>query len=342
MTDTLLRQVALVSESKRVTPSDLTKVSAALQKQATRDLVQFWNVKATVDAFPQLEDVPVGYWPIIVMDDIHESGAAGIHLDKNGEPFALVTASDRTDGWSLTTSHELVEMLVDPFGNRLVAGDSPKADQGRAQFLLEACDPSEDAKFAYTVNGILVSDFYSVRFFDPVAAPGVRYSFTGAIQHPRQVLQGGYLSWLDVASDTWWQETWFGGNKPAFRSLGRLSAQDGSLRSQIDRRTSRDTTQAVSGGIRAANAAGLPVMATDEASTSRASGLRRQIEDMVRSGAGRGDDAGQAAEADAAENPEAWLSAKGRRSSGQRANGPAGNGLRMAPSVLSGWSGASH
>ena len=110
--------------------------------------------------FRRLEDLPIGYWPIVIMDDIHESGAAGIHLDRNGQPFALVTASDRLDVWSLTCSHELIEMLVDPFGNRLVAGDSPKADQGRAQFLVEACDPSEDAQFAYTVNGVVVSDFY--------------------------------------------------------------------------------------------------------------------------------------------------------------------------------------
>jgi hypothetical protein len=138
MTDMLLRQLALVSESAQVRASDLTQVSAALQKQATRDLVQFWNVKATVDAFPRLEDVPLGYWPIIVMDDIGFD-AAGIHLDKNGQPFALVTASAQRDVWSLTASHEMIEMLVDPFGNRLVAGDSPKPDQGRVQFLVEAC-----------------------------------------------------------------------------------------------------------------------------------------------------------------------------------------------------------
>jgi len=60
MTDVLLRQVALVSESSRISTSDLASVSAALQKQASRDLVQFWDVKATVDAFPRLEDIPVG------------------------------------------------------------------------------------------------------------------------------------------------------------------------------------------------------------------------------------------------------------------------------------------
>ncbi|HEY0353357.1 MAG TPA: hypothetical protein VGC68_06985 [Enterovirga sp.] len=342
----LLRQVGLVSESKRVKPSQLTNVSAALQKQATHDLVQFWNVKATVDAFARLEDLPIGYWPIVIMDDIHESGAAGIHLDRNGQPFALVTASDRLDVWSLTCSHELIEMLVDPFGNRLVAGDSPKANQGRAQFLVEACDPSEDAQFAYTVNGVVVSDFYTIRFFDPVAAPSVRYSFTGAIQRPRQVLRGGYLSWLDVHSNTWWQETWFGGNKPKFRSLGQLSANNGSLRSQIDRLTARETTQALSGGVRAAKAAGVPLAELDEAASARAASLREQIQDLTQGGPAA---LGQEPEAAREDQEEAgagntWQQpARGRRAAaGQRHNGPEAAGLRMAPSVWEDWSGAAH
>jgi hypothetical protein len=292
MTDTLLRQVALVSESDQIDPGDLTRVSAALQKQVTRDLVRFWSVKATVDAFPQLEDVPIGYWPIIVKDNIGFD-AAGIHLDEDNQPFALVTASEERDVWSLTTSHELIEMLVDPFGNRLMAGDSPKPDQARVQFLVEACDPSEATEFAYTANGILVSDFYSVRFFDPVAARGVRYSFTGAIRRPREVLRGGYLSWLDVASNTWWQETWFSGNKPTFRNLGQMSARNGSFRTQIDRLTSQNRSQAMSGGLRAAKAAGLSATAADEVAAARAARLRRQIDNLTGTGAGHNGASGE-------------------------------------------------
>jgi hypothetical protein len=333
MTDTLLRQVALVSESAQVEASDLTQVSAALQKQATRDLVQFWNVKATVDAFPRLEDVPIGYWPIMVMDDIGYD-AAGIHLDKNGQPFALVTASAQRDVWSLTASHEMIEMLVDPFGNRLVAGDSPKPDQGRVQFLLEACDPSEAAGFAYTVNGILVSDFYSVRFFDPVAAPGVRYSFTGAITEPRQVLRGGYLSWHDIASDTWWQEIWFD-DKPTFRSLGRLSARDGSFRSQIDRHTEEVRRQAQAGGLRMAEAAGVSAATMDEAISARVSGLRQQIEQLT-AGASRGRRVPKrAAAAEVSEGGQGGWGPASRRSADAGANEPdaANIMLRRAPSL---------
>ncbi|HEY0522935.1 MAG TPA: hypothetical protein VGD08_06070 [Stellaceae bacterium] len=341
MTDTLLRQVALVAESQLINASDLTKVSAALQKQATRDLVQFWGIKATVDAFPRLEDVPVGYWPIVIMDNIGQD-AEGIHLDKNNQPFALVTAREQVDAWSLTASHEMIEMLVDPFGMRLTTSDSPKADQGRAQFLVEPCDPSEAAEFAYTANGILVSDFYSVRYFDPVAAPGVRYSFTGAIREPRQVLRGGYLSWLDIASDTWWQEIWFSSSEPTFRNLGQISASDGSFRSQIDRRIARETAQALSGGISAARAAGVPVMTMTEASTQRAFSLRQQIEELTAGTAERGETAERATRGEIA-GMGGWRTqaqrSEGRRSDGRRSgsrrggNGSQTESLRTAPSV---------
>lgn len=215
----LIRQVALVSESNSVPFSDLGSVSAALQKQAARDLAPIWEIQATVDAFATLEDVPPGYWPIIIRDDIHVR-AAGIHEDDSGQPFALVQTSD---AWSITASHENLEMLVDPFGKRLVPGQSPMEDQGRVEFLVEVCDPSEAGSFGYTVNGIAVSDFYTPNYFDPERNPSVRYSFTGAITEPRQVLSGGYLSWHDPVTDHWFQEVFFDA-QPEFRDLGQLTA----------------------------------------------------------------------------------------------------------------------
>ena len=129
-------------------------------------------------------------------------------------------------------------MLVDPFGNRLVSGPSGMKGQGRVRFLVEICDPSEDTPYAYRSNGILVSDFYTPDYFDPVTSPNIRYSFSGAIKHPRQVLKGGYLSWHEPKSDHWFQETFFSGNKSRFRDLGKFTAQAGqNLRSLVYKRT---------------------------------------------------------------------------------------------------------
>lgn len=229
----LVNQVALVSETERVGFDEIATVSAALQKQVMRDLAPIWEIRATVDPFASLDDVPLGYWPLIVIDDVE--GAAGVHLDKDGQPYALIEAGT---SWSLTASHECLEMLADPFGDRLVAGRSPKRSQGRVEFLVEICDPSEDIQFAYTVNDVLVSDFYTPSFFDPVRADGVRYSFGGHLRAPRRILDGGYLSWHDPVSDHWWQSTWFSGSKPRFVDLGIFSASDPrSIREIVDSRT---------------------------------------------------------------------------------------------------------
>jgi hypothetical protein len=281
MLDSLVIHTALISESKLVSSKDVMIVSAALQKQAVRDLGPIWDVKATVDAFERLEDVPLGYWPMIIRDDIGFDGAAGIHLDKDGQPFALIMASESVDNWSLTASHEVCEMLVDPFGNRLVAGDSPKPDQGRVMFLVEVCDPSESADFAYSSNGVLVSDFYTPHYFDPLVSSGIRYSFTDAIKEPRDVLPGGYLSWVDSETDEWWQETWFSGGQSRFVKLGKLEALNGSFRSRIDSLTSGDTAAAIAHGRKSAVLAGLPVKAAKSGRNARAESLREQITAVI-------------------------------------------------------------
>ena len=279
----LLRQLALVSESSQIPKADVQKVSAALQKQASRDLAPIWDISATVDSFDKLEDVPTGYWPIIVRDDINTPGAAGVHEDKNGQPFSLVQASSRIDEWSLTASHEALEMLVDPFGNRLVAGDAPKTDQGRVNFLVEVCDPSEASDYAYSANGILVSDFYTPHYFDPVKAPGVRYSYTGAITEPRQVLKGGYLSWEDPVSGNWWQEVWFDTPDSTFRNLGPIDRRvAGNLRAAIDRLTAENTIKAIRRGRQVAEAAGLLASVTSKSAESNASSLREEIDEILR------------------------------------------------------------
>jgi hypothetical protein len=273
--------VALVSESDQVSLSDLTQAGAALQTQVTRDFGPIWDVDATVDVFKSLDDVPTGYWPVLVQDDIHNAGALGVHLDPNNQPFALVQLNDN---WPMTASHEALEMLADPSGNRLIPGDSPSPSQGRVEFLVEICDPPEAAEFGYTVNGVLVSDFYTPNFFDQVATSGVRYSFTGAITEPRQVLRGGYLSWHDPVSDHWFQEVFFGAG-PEFRDLGQLTKQGGSFREQVDRLTSTLSLKAMNTGADRATA-GLPTPSQlAEARANRAKALRAMIREIA-SGAG--------------------------------------------------------
>ena|SRR5215469_1725081 len=278
----MINQIALVSQTDQVTMAELTVVSAAVQKQLNRDVAPFWDVDGTVDSFASLEDVPLGYWPVIIKDDI-QTDAAGVHLDSDsGQPFALVQISD---DWPLTTSHEILEMVVDPSGNRTIATNSPKPDQGRVLILVEVCDPSENAQFGYSVNGILVSDFYTPRFFDPVAVDGVRYSFTGAITEPRQVLDGGYMSWWDPSTRHVFQ-MFVDNGKKKFVDRGPLPAGFGTLRSFSDRFTNdlRIKRMKKRKGLLLTSALGGKATKLDASLNARAKSLQRQIDAFVRRG----------------------------------------------------------
>src|SRR5690242_18248159 len=160
----------------------------------------------------------------MIVDDVE--GAAGIHEDDRGQPFAVVSYGP---SWSLAASHECLEMLVDPFGKTLRTGPVPTIDgkpplggSSPVEFLVEICDPCEDERCAYHIDGILVSDFYTPAYFARKPVPGAQYSFNNQIEAPREIPRGGYLSWRDPASGHWWQIKDIG-SRQEFVDLGVLN-----------------------------------------------------------------------------------------------------------------------
>src|SRR5216683_1038688 len=113
----LQRRVGIASRSQVVGLRDIIKVASAINLQANRDLQDIWDISASVTALADPESIEPGVWPIFIVDDVGQDGAAGLHLTDHQQPYALVQAGAT---WSLTASHECLEMLVDPSGNRLV------------------------------------------------------------------------------------------------------------------------------------------------------------------------------------------------------------------------------
>ena len=50
-----------------------------------------------------------------------------------------------------------------------------------------------------------MSDFITPHYYDPVQNAGARYSFTGAIKRPHEVLDGGYVSFANPTTGRWYQ-----------------------------------------------------------------------------------------------------------------------------------------
>jgi hypothetical protein len=154
-----------------------------------------------VQAIDRNQVIPAGAWPIRILDK-SEAGL-GVHLDKNRKPFAEVQAGK---DWSITASHELLEMLVDPLGNRLISDPDidPAFDRHQVQYLVEVGDPCE--VFAYQINGISVSDFVTPEYYDANAPAGTALDLLNQLNTPLEVPQGCYISWFDPQDSRWHQK----------------------------------------------------------------------------------------------------------------------------------------
>lgn len=216
MTSAIPVHVALVDESGEIGLPALQQYAGALSEQILRDVAPIWHVNASIGAY---QAAPKNTWAVKIQTQLDEPGALGYHSDDHNQPYALV---QYTGSWDVTVSHEVLEMIVDPWGNRMHSGRLPIGlEQDFAQFgltrntslvhyLLEVCDPPEDESFGYEVGSYKVSDFIRPIWYSNVDH-GSRsgFSFNGGCTHPREIANGGYASFANDAGE-WYQATNFG------------------------------------------------------------------------------------------------------------------------------------
>src|SRR6185437_9607008 len=192
--------IALVNRSTVVSDAEATKAAAALQVQISRGFAPIYGTDATV-GFVGLNDKPAppDVWQLVILDNSDQAGDLGYHdTTADGLPLGKVFAKDDiADGcsWSITSSHEILEMLADPNCDQT-------ADVGAYQVAREVCDPCEDDQFGYEIDGVMVSDFVCPAWF-MIGSTGP-FDYGGHIPAPLQLITGGYESrlqngqWLEV------------------------------------------------------------------------------------------------------------------------------------------------
>ena len=196
-------RIGLATQTAHVTFQDLKPIAAVLQTQMQQHVAPAWNVTATVEAWPNAAVIPNDMSPIFIVDAT-EHNHGGLHtITSNGRAWAKVLV---TRDWHLGASHECIELLIDPTGERTMPGLALQIVDGtlqdgtdRVTYLVEACDPLEDPAHSYLIDGIVVSDFYTQAYFDDAHRPGIAYSHAGSLTAPRTILRNGYLSWKDAA-----------------------------------------------------------------------------------------------------------------------------------------------
>ena len=198
--------VDIINASTVLTDAAIEAVIPALHKQVTNHFYPIWGINAKLH-FVQTGHTPKsGHWWIAILDNSDVADALGYHdLTADGLPLGKVFAgTDMQYGlsWTITLSHELLEMLVDPYINL-----TAQIDRHRL-YAYEVCDACEEDSLGYQIDGVQVSDFVTPQWFENMPHPAqTRFDYRRHITMPLELLPGGYISVLEFARGTWVQLT---------------------------------------------------------------------------------------------------------------------------------------
>jgi hypothetical protein len=175
--------------NKATTPLgvDFDALIAAMQAYINDHVVPVW---ATPAKLIKSSDFVAGDWAMVFLDDADQPGALAYHdLTPDGWPLSKVfvrTTLENNDKVSVSASHELVEMLVDPAINMYATGPDPKT-----VYAYESADPVEELSF--NVKGIPMSDFVHPAYFEIFRpASSVPFDHLNKVKKPFEILSGGY------------------------------------------------------------------------------------------------------------------------------------------------------
>lgn len=195
--------IAVVNDpSSGVADQEVAAMVEACQQQLLRDFGPIWHIGAHLVPVLNGGKPPAGAWCIALLGSSDQAGALGYHdLTPDGLPLGKVFAgTDRQYGESVsvTLSHELLEMLGDPWINL-----AAQASDGKF-YAWETCDAVEADALGYAIDGVQLSAFVTPTWFGngagPVAFPD------GRVSAAFELAPGGYVSVFDPSSGQGWQQ----------------------------------------------------------------------------------------------------------------------------------------
>jgi hypothetical protein len=195
--------------------ADLQRAIRAINIQIAEDFEPYWQFGARL----RLEG-PIGRKPdrkrleemrgdaILYVWDApkrEQDDALGFHdTTFKGIPYGFVfpqISKKLDENWTVTLSHEALELLADSQANLLVKGPHPEHRRHSVYHWFEMCDAVQDE--SYEVDGVEVSNFVLPLYFTPGNEAGGRNDFLGTKGGKGKTLEsfgvneGGYIGYFD-------------------------------------------------------------------------------------------------------------------------------------------------
>ncbi len=227
--------ISVVNRAKSISDETLQCAIRAINRQIAEDFEPYWSfgaklrLEGAIGATPNKQkleemrgDAVLYLWDQTDVDDAlgyHEANFCGI-------PYGFIfteLCKQLKEEWSVTLSHEALELLGDAQGNLLVQGPHPTDPQREVFHWFEMCDAVQSE--IYAIDGVKVSNFVLPLYFTPEEQAGGRNDFLGRLHkgkplHSFGVNPGGYIGYYDPVSNQ--HETYFAKNDQHAQSRLRL------------------------------------------------------------------------------------------------------------------------
>jgi hypothetical protein len=201
-------QIAIINISTVLSDEQIKAAMPGLGTQIHRDFAPAWGIDADLVFVEPNERIPAGAWWLIIADTSDEANALGYHdVTVDGLPLGKVFAKSDIDSgssWTVTASHEILEMLGDPDINLTVFVQ--KAGGGARLYAYEVCDACEADQDGYLIGDTLVSDFVYPSWFETFRKPGTQFDHQKLIEAPLDLRPGGYIEFNDIIDGVGWQQ----------------------------------------------------------------------------------------------------------------------------------------
>lgn len=204
--------ISVINYSKKIKDNKVQKVLRAVNRQLAEDFKPYWHRKAELrleggvgrKPKPEKASEMRGDAILYIQDDVGDVDALGYHdINLRGVPYGFVfldLCNEMDEEWTVTLSHEALELAMDPEANLLALGPHPDDPSRQVYHWYELCDAVQDQ--SYQVDGIWVSNFLLPLYFTEGNEEGSRNDFLGLLNGGSGVKSfgvapGGYIGFFD-------------------------------------------------------------------------------------------------------------------------------------------------
>jgi len=172
---------------------DWTELLAALQEYVDQHFAPVWHTPVKIIDGKHGVRAQPGHWQLVFLKKNDQEqgikGLLGFHdLTEHGQPLAKVFVDEverNHEQVSVTASHELGEMLVDPWIHMGVRGPDENS-----WYAYETSDAVEVGP-TVDVRGLPMSNFVYPEWFG--AFPGPKFDHRGQCTRPFEIMEGGFV-----------------------------------------------------------------------------------------------------------------------------------------------------